>query len=190
MCLPQPPRQYCDVGEQPPALVAVLGPSLVCRDRTAGQALAGLAANPMQLVGRPKLARPLPKALPRTAVQALLETVARDEGSKHQTGWAEGDLALILIALLAGLRSEELRLADIGDIRTTENRGATIHVRGKGGKERSVPIEAELLSVIEAYLDSRAIRFPGGTKRKAGDSTSALSRWPARSPLFVGRDGE
>ena len=44
-----------------------------------------LAATPMQLVGRPKLARPLPKALPRTAVQALLETVARDEGSKRQT---------------------------------------------------------------------------------------------------------
>ena len=149
-----------------------------------------LAANPMQLVGRPKLARPLPKALPRTAVQALLETVARDEGSKRRTDWAERDLALILTALLAGLRSEELRLADIGDIRTTDNRAATIHVRGKGGKERSVPIEAELLSVIEAYLDSRAIRFPGGTKRKAGDSTSALSRWPARSPLFVGRDGE
>ena len=32
--------------------------------------------------------------------------------------------------------------------------------------------------------------FQGGSKRKAGDSTSALSRWPARSPLFVGRDGE
>ncbi len=32
-----------------------------------------LAANPMQLVGRPKLAKPLPKALPRTAVEALLD---------------------------------------------------------------------------------------------------------------------
>ena len=39
-----------------------------------------LAANPMQLVGRPKLAKPLPKALPRTAVAALLETVARRPG--------------------------------------------------------------------------------------------------------------
>ena len=68
-----------------------------------------LAANPMQLVGRPKLARPLPKALPRTAVQALLETVARDEGSKRQTDWAGRDLALILTVILAGLRSEELR---------------------------------------------------------------------------------
>jgi integrase/recombinase XerC len=53
-----------------------------------------------------------------------------------------------------------------------------------------VPIEAELLSVIETYLDSRAIRFPGDTKRKADGVGSALSRWPARSPLFVGRDGE
>ena len=106
--------------------------------------------------------------------------------TSRQTDWTERDLALILTALLAGLRSEELRLADIGDIRITDNRAATIHVRGKGGKERSVPIEAEPLSVIEAYLDSRAIRFPGGTKRKTGDSTSALSRWPARSPLFVG----
>jgi hypothetical protein len=34
-----------------------------------------------------------------------------------------------------------------------------VHVKGKGGKDRSVPIEAELLAVIEAYLDSRAIRF-------------------------------
>ena len=38
-----------------------------------------LAANPMQLVGRPKLARPLPKALPRAAIEALLETVAQDQ---------------------------------------------------------------------------------------------------------------
>jgi integrase/recombinase XerC len=43
-----------------------------------------LAANPMPLVGRPKLAKPLPKALPRTAVEALLDTVAHDHGSQRQ----------------------------------------------------------------------------------------------------------
>ena len=48
-----------------------------------------LAANPMQLVGRPKLAKPLPKALPRTAVEALLETVAHDQDSTRRTDWAE-----------------------------------------------------------------------------------------------------
>src|SRR5206468_4731667 len=103
---------------------------------------------------------------PRAAIEALLETVAQDQGLMRQTDWGERDLALILIALLAGLRADELRQADIGDIRTTDDGAAIIHVKGKGGKERSVPIEAELLSVIEAYLDSRARRFPGGTNRK------------------------
>ena len=56
---------------------------------------------------------------------------------------------LILTALLAGLRAEELRQADIGDIRTTDDGAAVFRVKGKGDKERSVPIEAELLSVIE-----------------------------------------
>ena len=149
-----------------------------------------LTANPMQLVGRPKLAQPLPKALPRSAVEALLQTVAQDRNSKRQTDWAQRDLALVLTALLAGLRADELRQCDIGDIRTTDHRGAVIHVKGKGGKQRSVPIEAELLAVIETYLESRATRFPGSPKGKADIADSALSRWPARSPLFVGRDGE
>jgi integrase/recombinase XerC len=148
-----------------------------------------LAANPMQLVGRPKLAKALPKALPRTAVEALLETVAQDQDSKRQTDWAERDLAIILTALLAGLRAEELRQANVGDIRTTDDGAAVIHVKGKGGKERSVPIEAELLSVIQTYLDSRALRFPDADKRR-GTAASGLARWSARSPLFVGRDGQ
>jgi integrase/recombinase XerC len=148
-----------------------------------------LDANPMQLVGRPKLAKSLPKALPRTAVEALLETVAQDRGSKRQTDWAERDLAIILTALLAGLRAEELRQANVGDIRTTDDGGAVIHVKGKGGKERSVPIEAELLSVLGMYLDSRAVRFPGSEKRRKTEA-SGLTRWVAHSALFVGRDGE
>ena len=131
-----------------------------------------------------------PQGSPCTAVQALLATVLRDEGSKRQTDWAERDLALILTALLAGLRSEELRVADIGDIRTTDNRAATIHVRGKAARNAACRLR------LNSYRSSRRTSiaapsgFPAGTKRKAGDSTSALSRWPARSPLFVGRDGE
>ncbi|WP_142394136.1 tyrosine-type recombinase/integrase, partial [Mycobacterium avium] len=128
-------------------------------------------------------------SLPRTGVEALLETVAQDRDSNRQTDWAERDLAIILTALLAGLRAEELRQADVGDIRTTDDGAAVIHVKGKGGKERSVPTEAELLAVVETYLDSRAIRFPQAEKRRAAEG-SGLARWSARSPLFVGRDGE
>ena len=140
-----------------------------------------LTANPMALVGRPKLARSLPKALPRTAVEALLETVAKDVESTRQTDWAERDLAIILTALLAGLRAEELRQADIGDVRTVEDGAGVIHVKGKGGKERTVPVEVALLRVIEVYLDSRAIRFPDAAKRHAKSVRGDLTRWPGRS---------
>jgi integrase/recombinase XerC len=78
----------------------------------------------------------------------------------------------------------------VGDVRTTDHGAAVIHVKGKGGKEPSEPIEAELLSVIEAFLTSRTVRFPGAAQRKADVAASALSRWPVRSPLFVGRDAE
>lgn len=148
-----------------------------------------LAANPMQLVGRPKLAKTLPRALPRAAIDALLETMAQDLDSRRETDWAERDLAIVLTALLAGLRSDELRLLDVGAIRTVGD-GAVIHVRGKGGKERSVPIEAALVAVIEAYLDSRAARLPETVKRSAAEGIIGLARWTSRSPLFVGRDGQ
>jgi hypothetical protein len=36
----------------------------------------------------------------------------------RRTAWAERDLALILTGMLAGLRGEEFRQADVGDIRT------------------------------------------------------------------------
>jgi integrase/recombinase XerC len=89
-----------------------------------------LAANPMQLVGRPKLAKALPKALPRKAVAALLATVAQDQDSKHRTDWTERDLALILTGLLAGLRAEELQRADVGDIRTTDEERCNLASNG------------------------------------------------------------
>lgn len=149
-----------------------------------------LAANPMALVGRPRLARSLPKALPRTAVSALLVAVAEDTEAVRKTDWAERDLAIILTSLLAGLRADELRQVDIGDVRTGGDGAGTIHVQGKGGKDRVVPVEADLVRVIEAYLDSRALRFPHVVKRQADPAVSGLTRWPSRSALFVGRDGE
>lgn len=63
-------------------------------------------------------------------------------------------------------------------------------MHGKGGKERSVPIEQELLSVIERYLLSRAVRWPSEVKRRSTTMDNPLAWWPANAPLFVGRDGK
>jgi site-specific recombinase XerC len=88
---------------------------------------------------------------------------------------------------LAGLRAQELRGANIGDLRLTQDRGGVLHVRGKGKKDRAVPIEPALIEVLNAYLASRATRFPS-TSHRHGDGAQ-LNRWPASTPLFVGTDG-
>jgi integrase/recombinase XerC len=60
--------------------------------------------------------------------------VDRDHQSTRRTDWPERDLALILTGLLAGLRADELRSADVGDIRTATDGGAVIHVREKAAR--------------------------------------------------------
>ena len=146
-----------------------------------------IAANPMPAVGRPAPSKTLPKALPASSVVALLEALQQDRDSRKTTSWYERDLALVLTALLAGLRADELRRADVGDIRTMDDGSGVIQVHGKGGKDRSVPIEPELLAALEQYLDSRAQKFPDTAK---GSTAQGLSRWRRDAPLFVGRDGE
>jgi integrase/recombinase XerC len=146
-----------------------------------------IVANPMPLVGRPKLAKTLPKALPTESVAALLDTLTADP-ERRRSDWIERDRALILTALLAGLRADELLRANIGDLRRSDG-GAVVHVRGKGGKDRRVPIELALVEVLEHYLDSRATRFPA-TARQRSSPGGGLAAWSPTAPLFVGADGD
>ncbi|PXX03294.1 phage integrase family protein [Mycolicibacterium moriokaense] len=162
-----------------------------------------IAANPMPLVGRPKLPKTLPKALPTDSVAALLATLNEDPQRPRRTDWIARDRALILTALLAGLRADELLRANVGDLRRTDD-GAVINVHGKGGKDRRIPIEPPLVEVLEHYLDSRASRFPAtptrrppsspasastppqprhrASRRASKRSTSAAARWPTWQP--------
>jgi integrase/recombinase XerC len=148
-----------------------------------------LTDNPMQAVSRPMPTSPLARALPRPAVDALLETVARDRASTSRTVWPERDVAIILTILLTGLSAEELHQPDVADIRTRPDGLAMLHLNHTSRRKRTIPIEPELLSVIEDYLHSRATRF-STTLSQAPPQPSGLSEWPARTPLFVGTDGK
>ncbi len=75
----------------------------------------------------------------------------------------------MLTGVLAGLRADEIIRANVGDIRITDD-GGVIHVRGKGNKDRRIPVEQSLIRVLERYLDSRAARFPADTKRRAAST--------------------
>ena len=141
-----------------------------------------IAANPMPLVGRPKIAKTLPKALPADSVSALSTALNADPQPRRRSDWTERDRALILTGLLAGLRADELVRANIGDLRGT-NDGAVIHVRGKGGKDRRIPIESALVDVIEQYLDSRATRSPGTAKQRSSPGRG-MATWLLTTVTF------
>jgi integrase len=130
---------------------------------------------------------PLPQGLSLETVTGLVAAVNHGDHGESVTGWAERDRAIIFIALLAGLRSEELINANVGDIRATDD-GAVIQVRGKGNKDRRIPLADSLIEVVTTHLESRAVRFPGSTKPRSKDH--GLAAWPATSPLFVGGDGQ
>lgn len=156
----------------------------LCDFLYAGELIAG---NPMPLIGRPKVAKTLPKGLGADTISELLWGIDDDRGSARRSDWAERDRAIVLTAVLAGLRADELVRADIRDIRPTDE-GGVVHVHGKGNKDRRIPVEQPLICELEAYLDSRAARFPGSTKRRPADG--GLAAWPPTAPLFVGSDGQ
>ena len=146
-----------------------------------------LDANPMPLIGRPKVPKSLPKSYPAQAVTELVAAIDADHGSTRRNDWPERDLAIVFTALLAGLRADELISTNIGDIRRTDD-GGVLHVHGKGNKDRRIPFGAELLDVLEHYLQSRASRFPQARRRSPG--ADALSSFSPKAPLFLGADGE
>ena len=92
-----------------------------------------IAANPMQLVGRPKLAKTLPKAFAGRFGGRASGEPQYGPAAARRTNWVERDRALILTALLAGPRVDELLRANVGDLRRSDD-GAVIHVRGKGAR--------------------------------------------------------
>ena len=129
-----------------------------------------IAANPMPMVGRPKLAKTLPKSLPEGSVATLLTGLHADPQPRRRSDWMQRDRALILIALLAGLRADELVRANVGDLRRTDD-GAVIHVRGKGGKTAGSR-SSRRWSRSRRYLDSRSAASPprpNGAPPPAGD---------------------
>jgi len=156
----------------------------LCDFLYAGEFITG---NPMPLIGRPRVGKTLPKGLGAETISELLRVIDADRGSRRRADWAERDRAIVLMAVLTGLRADELVRVDVGDIRPTDE-GGVVHVHGKGNKDRRIPVEQALIRELEIYLESRAARLPANIKRRP--TSGALAAWPATAPLFVGRDGQ
>ncbi|WP_341715695.1 tyrosine-type recombinase/integrase [Micromonospora sp. FIMYZ51] len=135
-----------------------------------------VAGNPMPAVGRPRTPLPQPKPLRgEDTPEQLLASAARGAG-RQRDPWPERDVAVLALALCAGLRLSELLALRVGSLggRPGERRLA---VSGKGGRPRVLPVEPDLDAVLGDYLDSRVRRFGSRTVR-------------ADASLFVDRQGE
>lgn len=110
----------------------------------------GLAINdPAAAVKPPSPAKRLPKALPLSDVEAILEAAGAPG-----TPLALRDRALLEVLYGTGARISEAVGLDVDDVDTDTDAGAegTVLLRGKGGKERMVPVGSYALEAVSAYL--------------------------------------
>ena len=103
--------------------------------------------DPTSTVDGPRLGRPLPKVLGFAEVDALLAAAREVEG------WR----GVRLVALLEILYATGLRVSELVGLKTGElsRDGRIVTVRGKGGKERLVPLSAPARQAIEAWRPVR-----------------------------------
>lgn len=153
-----------------------------------------LEKNPMQQVSKVKSKNSqVPKALSTDDVNQLLETVENPEKffrgrQADSRRWREIDHAMILLLLVTAIRESELCGINFGDISASyDDTGArSLLIRGKGDTERTQYIEADVVTVLTTYLESRRERFPGTARQAKG----VWKAWGVDQPLFVGNDGE
>jgi integrase/recombinase XerD len=93
------------------------------------------------------------KHLPRH-VPSLEDTLRLLKAAEPVNTLAIRDRAMLELLYATGIRSEELRNITIDDYDTAENR---LFIRGKGAKDRIVPVGAWVTPYIEAYLEKSRI---------------------------------
>ncbi len=111
------------------------------------------ADDPTAAIDGPRLPRALPKHLSEAEVDALLTAARETEGPRGRRL-----LAIVELLYATGLRVSELAALPATALRAE---GAMI-VRGKGGKERMVPLGRPAKAAVEAYAPDRLGFAPGG----------------------------
>ncbi|GEP39389.1 tyrosine recombinase XerD [Nocardioides psychrotolerans] len=102
------------------------------------------AADPAAGVKPPTPAKRLPKALPLSDVEAILEAAGAPG-----TTLALRDKALLEVLYGTGARISEAVGLDVDDV---DDLDGTVLLRGKGGKERLVPVGSYAREALAAYL--------------------------------------
>jgi len=103
--------------------------------------------NPAKLVAMPRT----PKKLPRVPTLEEMNTLL-DSGMPEAARFPERDRAIFELLYGCGLRNSELVGIELGDL---DSANGLLLVRGKGKKERYVPLEGKAEEALKAYADAR-----------------------------------
>ncbi|GBD11407.1 Tyrosine recombinase XerD [bacterium HR23] len=118
-----------------------------------------LTSNPAEDLGSPKTGRHLPKALSEEEVERLL-----DAPGKEQTPEALRDRAMLELLYASGMRVSELTGLDLRDVNLEQG---MVRCRGKGGKERVIPIHQTAVQALRAYLERGRPRLAPNLREQA-----------------------
>lgn len=132
--------------------------------------------NPARAVPTPRLPRTLPAYLDRQQAEVLLQHAATRAQSLDFTDVR--NLAMLELFYSSGLRLSELRGVDLTDLDLVSQQ---VKVRGKGRKERIVPVGDHAKQALRNYLVKRDVLLA----KLAGSSRARL----ARGAVFLSERG-
>jgi integrase/recombinase XerC len=119
--------------------------------------------NPATLVATPKLPKHLPRVPSAEEVNRVLDSIENGERPKDTeddyTGWPERDRVIWELLYGCGIRNSELVGINLRDIHWAND---AILVRGKGRKERYVPLGDAAAEAIRTYLPHREAKLRNG----------------------------
>jgi integrase/recombinase XerC len=124
-----------------------------------------IPANPTRAVRAPRTEKRLPGHLSTADVKAVFE--AAEARAAENTLAGTRDLLILEMLYGSGLRLSELHGMDLEDL---DREGRLVRVRGKGSKERIVPVSGSAVRALERYELRRAevlAAARGSTERSA-----------------------
>ena len=134
--------------------------------------------NVASLVATPKLPKHLPRVPSIEQMNRVVDTVDDDAAS-----WPARDKAILELLYGCGVRNAELTGLNLNDIHWGND---AILVRGKGQKQRLVPLGDAAAQALRAYLAERSARLAAKFSGKAVDTPALFLSLQLRG---VGRPG-
>ena len=127
-----------------------------------------LSADPTLRIDIPKTGRPLPKTMSVDDVEKLLS------GPDVQTARGLRDRTMLEVLYATGLRATELVKLKLGEVHLEEG---FVRVRGKGDKERLVPLGDTARDWLETYLMEARDTLTPRDRLKKSDEIVFITAW-------------